>query len=411
APRDVAKLHLGSTDSPALALGAGVTAPAGSELEHRLIAAVLGGQCSEVEPYTASGIAGDLIKVLAPARFLTMAAGGQTNFYRVQVGHRHGPGAILESARLVAEQRLCGRDARFESVLGSLRQGPGTSIWSDTARAVASVYGPCWLATEIATIGAVVSELEEITRGWPPREGVPFGPNPDYACLAQARLGRNDSTWWQRQYDMIYDDLSRASWCLALIAVASEDAILANIERLDALATQLPSEERQALVLTSSRLGASTIGRRLEPDLLKRIGPRSTLTALLIAHHCSQTQTSKEGAIYLDPMTALSDQQLADMGAFGLAGWPALHGLSARMRTEPTDGLLAGLRAHGPHAVVTLPEMATPAPRELLVKILEAPAAYPLAWLLAAENFVARSHQDRPLLELARAESWFADAA
>jgi hypothetical protein len=242
--------------------------------------------------------------------------------------------------------------------------------------------------------------------GHGPRSGFWHGTG---KLLQEARFGRNDISWWQAHYDTISDDLSRASWCLALTAVASDGVILANIDRLDAATIQLPADLQRALSLSSSRLGASHLTRRLRPDLMQSAGPVSTLTALLLAHHSIQTGSSANPIP--DALSSVSHQQLAEMGQFGVAGWPGLYGLSARMRTEPTERLVASLRAHGPQAVVALPTAQITGPRPLFLEILKAPSEYPLAWVLAAESSVARTHQDAPMMTVARASDWFPDVA
>ncbi|MEU4714290.1 hypothetical protein AB0F73_11645 [Micromonospora purpureochromogenes] len=400
-PDDVARLHVSSPEAAEVALSAGVNPPVGSLLEQRLIRAVLDGCSSEARLHAAAGVAGDLIKVLAPAHFLHRAARHQEGSYRLRVGHRFVANPTL---RQQAQRRLRDRDPRFERVLAAIRIGRGqggtTSMWSDPARELAALYGPCWLATEIAVIGASSPDSMWTTGGTITRGAEPFGPDPDYGKLLQeSRFNRSDAAWWKAQFDAYADELSRASWCLALIGVASEQVVLSNIERLDAAANAMPADMQRALSLSSSRLGASFLSRRFSTDLLRRAGSMSTLAAMLIAH-----QVAASGR-RLDDVDGLSDQQLSEMGTFGVAGWPGLRGLSARMFKRPSVELLEGLRAHGHDAVIGLDGQHARLPRSLLLAILESPADYPMAWVLAAEQRVAFGYQDRPLAQVA--EAWF----
>jgi hypothetical protein len=387
-------------------------APPGSDLEQRLIAAVLAGHCSDTNLAAVAGLAGDLLKALAPERFLAMDGRDLPDVYLVRTGHRSVANLWYKNARQAAQQRLRDRDPRFEDVLRAVRVSRGqsgtTSMWSDTAREIASIYGPCWLATEITVIGAAADRSWTIG-GTASRDGLPFGPEPDYGKLLQeTRFARKNPGWWQAQYETIADDLSRASWCLALIAVASDDVILANIDRLDAATTQLPTGLQCALSSSSSRLGASHFARRLRPGTLQGTGPIATLTALLLSHHSIQTGTPADPI--LDPLIGLTDQQLGEMGQFGVAGWPGLYALSARLGTSPSTRLATGLQAHGQQAVVKLPTARVDGPRPLCLQMLKSPSKYPLAWVLAAERSIARAYQDDSLAAVAQAEAWFPSA-
>lgn len=403
-PGDVARLRVISKPGAEVALSAGVNAPEGSSLEQRLIRAVLDGHCSEARLDAVAGVAGDLIKVLAPAHFLHKATRHQEGAYRLRVGHCHFANPSL---RQEAQRRLRGRDPLFERVASALRTGRGqggtTSMWSDTARELAVLYGPLWLATEIAVIGAASPDSVWTTGGTITRGAEPFGPDPDYGKLLQeSRFNRSDAAWWKAQFDAYVDELSRASWCLALIGVASEEVVLSNIERLDAAVSAMSVDMQRALSLSSSRLGASFLPRRLGPDLLRRTGPVSSLAAMLVGHQVANSRK-------LDDLEGLSDQQLSEMGRFGVAGWPGLRGLSARMFKRPSAELLEGLRAHGHDAVVGLDGQQARLPRSLLRAILEAPADFPLAWVLAAEQRIALTYQDPPLAQVAAA--WFPTSA
>ncbi|NES14587.1 MULTISPECIES: NACHT domain-containing NTPase [Micromonospora] len=402
-PDEVARLRLNSTEAAEVAISCGLKAPTGSPLEQKLIRAVLDGHCSEASLTAATGVAGDLIKVLAPWRFLSRARKHPDGAHRVSVGHRFVVG-ISDQSREVAQRRLRDYEPSFDRVLSAMRVGRGqagtTSMWSDTARELATLYGPCWLATEIAVIGAASPDSLWTTGGTITRGAEPFGPDPDYGKLLQeSRFNRSNADWWKHHFDTYADALSRASWCLALIAVASEPVVLSNLERLDAAVTAMPAEMQRALSLSSSRLGVARLGRRIRPDVLRRAGSFSTLTAMLVAHHSLETNRK------LDELQGLTDQQLAEMGRFGVAGWPGLRGLSARMFKLPSAELLDGLRAHGHDAVVGLEGQRGPLPQSLLLSILESPADYPMAWVLAAEQRVAFSFRDRPLAQVA--EAWF----
>ncbi|WP_433311264.1 NACHT domain-containing protein [Micromonospora sp. CA-269861] len=434
------RLKIGCGEAAELALSAGVKATPGSALERQMVQAVLDGQCSDARLGAVSGIAGDLIQVLNPRRFLAKAV--RDTWDPSAPSRLQAPdGQKRDRTRREAQRRLLERDPRFARILEAMRLGRGqtgtTSIWSDTAREIAALYGPCWLGAELAVIGAAISDKRWTTGGTFTKGAEPFGPNPDYGTLLQAiRFGRSDAGWWEWHFDAHADPLSRATWCLALICVGNSNVVLANIDRLDAAVRTLPAALQRALSSSSSRIGLSGLARRLPAGFLYQTGPDDvdertaaedlstaqggrtldargalpgdnpdgfepydTLTALLIAHH----QHDDDGQL-----AGIPDEQLADMGRFGRAGWPGLHGLTFRMLERPSAALLDGIRAYGPDVAIALrDDMLDRIPPRLLKTILDDAGKYPLGWVIAAEKAISRMHRDEPLSQVAQSRSWF----
>src|SRR5207248_2157580 len=157
-------------------------------------------------------------------------------------------------------------------------------------------------------------------------------------------------------------------------AVAAQAVVVACLDRLSSAVSTLSEKEVSALCLSSSRLGASGLGRRLEPAVLQLAAGYPTPTTLLVAHHVTDVSC-------LDELRSIGDQQLAEMGAFGAAGWPGLRALSARMLTRPSATLLDAIRAHGHDAAVPMEQLPPSMPDDLLQSILRDAADFPLAWL------------------------------
>ncbi|MBO4164409.1 NACHT domain-containing protein [Micromonospora antibiotica] len=440
----VGRLKIGSGEAAELALAAGVKATPGSVLERQLVRAVLDGQCSDVQLDAVSGAAGDLVRVLAPRRFLAKAVKDARNPLASDK-LLSSEGQQVDRTRRDAQRRLQEQEPRFSRIVQAMRTGRGqtgtTSIWSDTAREIAALYGPCWLAAEVAVIGAAVSDREWTTGGTITKGAQPFGLNPDYGKLLQeSRFSRSDPDWWSWQFDTHTDPLSRATWCLAIICVGNANIVVDNIDYIDAAARTLPADLQRALSYSSSRIGQSRLARQLpgyllrgatpddedDPDadqdvladhahrsqiavleplggLLDRTEPLHTLTALLVAHH----QPDLGGQL-----AGLPDEQLGDMGRFDHAGWPGVRDLTCRMLERPSKMLLDGIKAHGHKAVVSVSgDMIDHVPTALLETILDNAGEYPLGWVIAAERAISRKHHDAPLAQVAQSRRWFPGTA
>jgi hypothetical protein len=75
------------------------------------------------------------------------------------------------------------------------------------------------------------------------------------------------------------------------------------------------------------------------------------------------------------------------------------------MLKSPSEEVLAGLRAHGPAAV--LPPVFIELGSKYEERILNSPANFPLEWVLAAEQRVSRDAGNEPLEKVAADHNWF----
>ena len=398
---DVGKLDLSGDRAVALAVGAGVSPNSGSQLEERVIRAVLDGQCSDMEGATPS-VAGDLLRILAPQHHLRRAS-EEKQAYGAVVGHLDV--VVPDHQRQSAMNRLKAHDQRFEQLQRALRFNKGqsgtTSPWGNSARVLSSIYGPCWLAAEIAVIGAALPHDKFTTGVDITRDSEPLGKAADYGRLLQdVRFNRRKSDWWAGQFDAHQDPLSRATWALALLAVASKEVVLDNVTHLATATEQLPEPMLDALLASSSRIGASSLARRLDAEVLGAAVDLSPAVGLLVAHHVAGLDRPADLPQY-------REQQLADLSRYGVAAWPALHALTARTTANPAPSLLEALRRFGAGASLT-PVVMRPGSEEPARSILNRPAEYPLAWVLAAEQRVSQSASDEPLERIAQSDQWFA---
>jgi hypothetical protein len=393
-PDQLERLTLQEVGSCAAALEAGVEAPPESALEKKLIAAVIGGLASDARN-NAGGYASDLLTIFRPQVFIHKAdnpitLGGDA------ARDQHTP---TDQQRQAARRRLLERDPKFRSVIDQMKFGRGqsntTSPWGNTARAFAAAFGPCWLAAEIAVIGAACSDKKWITGGDRTKGQQPFGDDPDYGGLLQdLRINRRKAAWWSDQLTAHSGSLSQATWVLGMLAVAHESVVKELLGELNIVVGSLPDEAAAALMDTSSRLGAWRGARPLPASILERTDGMLYATMLLAAHHVADGD-----------LDALTDEQLGRMGSFGKAAWPALNTLSRRLMSTAEAATLEALSAHGPAPQLNVtPSGLNNFSDALINRILERPATFPSAWVTAAAQ---RSRHESSLTEVAVSKGWF----
>lgn len=157
-----------------------------------------------------------------------------------------------------------------------------------------------------------------------------------------------------------------------------------------------------ALVMSSSRLAASGLSRRIGTHVLAAIASASAETALLMAHHVGGLNQPLD-------LTPLSAESLGQMGRFGVAAWPATRALTVRTLNTPTTELVHLLGTQGTAAVVDVGSGADTVPVELMRSIVAEPQRHPLPWLLAAERRISQTANEPHLAAVADSERWFGE--
>lgn len=369
-----------------------------------LLRAVLDGQCCDVAT-SGTSHAGDLLRAVRPQHFLSLGRHSvDSPVFRIAVDHYQETTADRRN-RSAIFTRLVRLDARYKKVqrAAAFRRGESgsTAPWQNTAREIAAIHGPCWLAAEIAIIGAASQGTR--TGGSISKGGTPGGAGLDYGVFVQqVRASRSSPDWWSNHYAAYADELSRRTWALALVAVADEAVVCANLAALDTVLTGITVDALRATADSSSRIGASGIGRRLPTSILADARDCSARTLLLLCHHTVRLRD-------LDTLASLPMTALIDMLAIGPARWPALRALTARMLASPSPELLDALRTAGPHATVEVPSTATAPDGQFLAEVLSAPAQYPLNWVIAAERWHSQHHDQPPLARVATRNGWVPD--
>jgi hypothetical protein len=407
------RLALSEAHAPGVALAAGITATPDSPTERRLIAAVVDGLCSEQARELVNGFAGDLLKALDPQHFLAMAHGVDP---AVHMKHPRQTPRVTPAQRTAAWRRLRDRDPRFEQVQVACQFSRGqkgtTSPWGNTARAIAAIFGPCWLAAEIAIIGAATLSSMHTTGGDLTKDSRPFGADPDYGRLLQVLRTRPGTDWWQRQLTTYDDPLSHSVWAFALLAVANSTVVHDCLTELDTVVCALSPPLASALVQSSSRFALAAIGRRLTTQILADTAQLSALTSLLIAHHEDVADPNRLRDL------PLTNQRLKAMAGYGIAAWPVHRALTVRAADEPTPEYLDALRALGPaylgdggtrggYAAHKSAAIHARLPLEIKKIILGSPELYPRSWIHVADMQTPHRDEVPDLERVAQSEGWF----
>jgi hypothetical protein len=399
-PEDLDALALPDPATVTAAVAVGVAPQPGSPMEQRMVATVLAGQCSDVvSPQT--GLVADLVNALAPRQFLHLAKAENKSVFELRSEHCGELMPMLK--RQDAFRRLKKIDHRFDRLqqaMNTARRSPNTvAPWSDSAEHLRAVYGPSWLATDIAVIGAAIDPETRRDLGPMNPNSSAFGPDIDYGRLVNdIRLNRSQAQWWLDQRATLAT-VDRAAWAYALVAVAAPAVVAACLSELANDLDALSTDHFAALMASSSRLGLSRVSRRLPPDLVAAAVAASLPAGVLVAHHADLLGTASNLLGVFTPETA------AQAARFGAAAWPALRAAGMSLFNTESPDWLAVLEAHGAAAEGGVAH--GPLPDHLCERVLSKSARYPLQWVLIAETSRSQLNTERPLLTAA--STWFDD--
>jgi hypothetical protein len=229
-----------------LILNTGLVPEVSTLLNAQLMRAVLDGQCSETT-FVRSEPA-QIAVALSPTDFYVNAPGMHS--YLIPAG---------SGRRAQAMQQLRKADSPFAEIsrLRRFRRGErgSTFPWANTATALVKHAGRCWLATEIAVIGAASPLRNGYTL---PRGAQTFGPagHPS-ALIDQTRANKTNGSWWLEQLSVCKDDLSGAEWAFALWAVADGHVVNLLFSELARTIEQTSELLQRAMLIASQRLSDS----------------------------------------------------------------------------------------------------------------------------------------------------------
>lgn len=235
--------------SPAqMVLDTGLIPTSGGEFEARLFQAVLDGECPEVT--SIRSMPAQVAVALRPMAFVSRSENG---FYDVNEGYqKRRPEAITRLRRTAPSLAKVASQRRFKK-----GQMGSTFPWSDAASALFDVAGRCWLASEIAIIGAASPHRDGFSRK---PAAAAFGADSHPAeLLAQTRGHLQDASWWREQLAVVTaceggDDLSRAEWALALWAIPSGRVVSELLSEWEDVLSALPERRRRVVVRAAMNL-------------------------------------------------------------------------------------------------------------------------------------------------------------
>ncbi|TVT61916.1 hypothetical protein FNH05_02000 [Amycolatopsis rhizosphaerae] len=396
------RLSLADPAAADVALTTSVPIGEDSPLESLLVAHVLDGQCSGISSHGV-GFPRELLRIFGPKGFIASAKQGE--------GLRHADPtrrvgfSTTRSRDLPALERLVSRDDRFGEAALAMLTGKGqqhtTSPWANTARALTAIFGPCWLAAEIAVIGAA-SAPEVLKTGGDITPGSdPLGPAADYGrLLTEIRANTAKNTWWMDQFHRYPDPLSRCTWSLALVAVAAPAVVLRCLDLLETAVAEAPPERRRALLFSSSNLGRSRVARRLELAALGGVHRRSPDVLLLLSHYAVESAG-------LDPLPGLPFEPLTAMASRGRVGWPGVHALVARLLGTPSEQAVEALKDCPAETDLLSTVEGLEIPLEHARRIFKEPTRFPASVVVLAEKMLTGAAREESIRGTASDEGWF----
>lgn len=200
-----------------LLLNTGIVPERSSSLEAVLLDLVLAGECPDVTSIRC--LPAQVAVALSPEVFFTQPGGGFI-----------ARNAQASRRRTEAITQLRKAGSPLAQVAAERRFGPGqrgsTFPWATVATALTETVGPCWLASEIALIGAA----SPLRLGYVKRpDRAPFGrAGHPSELLGQCRKNARDTDWWRSQLAGIDDELGHMQWALAVWTLA-DDPVRASL--------------------------------------------------------------------------------------------------------------------------------------------------------------------------------------
>jgi hypothetical protein len=176
---------------------------------------------------------------LSPSHFFTASEAGFTGSSEAD---RLRSDAIRQLGRVRSPYAIIAKHRAFKA-----GHKGSTFPWETTAAALHAHAGRCWLASEIAIIGAA----SPMRLGYTKRPGATaFGSSGHPSeLLAQTRSHANSAAWWRTQLELVEnDDLGRAEWSLALWSVASAPVVSELLSVLEGGLGKLSLERKRAFL-------------------------------------------------------------------------------------------------------------------------------------------------------------------
>ena len=260
-----------SNGAAELFLSTGLTPESGSSLEAALLTAVLNGECPCVT--STRSMPAQVAVALAPGEFLTSSTTGFIS--GDERAKRRRSEAINQLRKARSPWERVGKKRTFRSGYKA-----STFPWADTANAVHEQAGRCWIASEIAIIGAASPYGLAYRRC---ADATAFGTTSHPTeLLAQTTTHSRNADWWREQLKAIDNgDLGQAEWALALWSIASGPVVSELLPELTEVLRRLPAGRRRTVFRAAgqiARFGWLTnrpvVGDTTDPELAELNGLR-----------------------------------------------------------------------------------------------------------------------------------------
>lgn len=243
-PLDLASADL-SGGSAELFLNTGAVPTSGGAFEAELVARVLAGECANVT--SVRSYAAQVAVALSPTNYFTTATDSFSDpDWRLKQRRLDAINALRKSGSPVA---AVAKARAFKA-----GQKSSTFPWANSATAVVEQFGPCWLASEIAVIGAASPLNLGYTKH--PGKSAFGGQSHPAELLAQTRQSAGDAAWWTEQLETAADDIAKAEWALAVWAVASGSVIDSLFSQWERTVQGLGGECRAVLLRSASQIAS-----------------------------------------------------------------------------------------------------------------------------------------------------------
>jgi hypothetical protein len=248
-------------------LNSGIIPPSGGRLEQDLIDAVLDGQCPDTR--SVRSLPAQIAVALSPSAYYTTSDSGFNGLDAP--GSQRRQDSVTALRRASSPYAAIAAHRRFKS-----GQKRSTFPWTNTVTALHDLVGRCWLASELAIIGAASNNRD----GWTKiSNATAFGPASHPAVLLIESRGRAaDEPWWREQRSVVHDELGLAEWAFALWTVAADNVISTLLGEWESAVRQLSDARSRALRLAIEHLTARgvTTGRPVAArgaDLVRALCP------------------------------------------------------------------------------------------------------------------------------------------
>jgi hypothetical protein len=233
-------------------LDTGLMPPAGSKFEADLRHAVLDGLCPNVQ--SVRSLPAQIAVAFAPESHFTSSESGFPDI--TGEARRRRQDALKQLRRERPDLAKAAEQRRFRA-----GQKGSTFPWANTATALFEAVGPCWLASQIALLGAS-SPMRLGLKRQPEKSAFGSDCHPA-ALLDQVRANAASAEWWRSQLAALTATVSEATreralaeWSMALWCAAEPKVVVELFDDWHRVMLDLPDPRRRPVIDAALRCSA-----------------------------------------------------------------------------------------------------------------------------------------------------------